>query len=94
MDARQIARNAEPGVLRSSAENQQSQDGPQFPPLAQETRSHVPTDCAAHHLNRRPQTMRTWACTEAGALRPIRVHGRLLWPVAGLKALLGLEQSK
>ena len=66
----------------------------QFPPLAQESRSHVPTEAAAHYLSRRPQTLRGWACREDGPLRPHRVNGRLLWPVAGLLAVLGLKAPK
>ena len=65
-----------------------------FPPLEQETRIAVPTDCAAHHLNRKPQTLRCWACTERAPIRPLRVNGRLAWPVASIRALLaaGVEE--
>lgn len=59
-----------------------------FPPLARETRELVTTECAAFHLNRRPQTLRQWACTEAGPIRPVRVFGRLGWRVADIRALL------
>lgn len=59
-----------------------------FIPLALETRSAIPTDAAAHHLNRKPQTMRSWASTEQGPLRPVRINGRLAWPVAAIRALL------
>ena len=59
-----------------------------FPPLTTETRTHVPTDCAAHWLMRRPQTMRGYACREDGPLRPIRVNGRLGWAVADIRRLL------
>lgn len=59
-----------------------------FPPLEQETRSHVETACAAFHLMRRPQTMRAYACLENGPIRPIRINGRLAWPVAEIRALL------
>ncbi|PTR15063.1 hypothetical protein C8R31_10490 [Nitrosospira sp. Nsp2] len=59
-----------------------------FTPLALETRSAIPTDAAAHHLNRKPQTLRAWACLENGAIRPIRINGRLAWPVAAIRALL------
>lgn len=62
-----------------------------FPPLAQETRVAVDTATAAHHLSRRPQTLRGWACLENGPLRPIRVHGRLAWPVAEIRRVLGVE---
>ena len=61
-----------------------------FPSLESETRTAVPTDCAAHHLNRRPQTLRAWACREDGPLRPIRIHGRLAWPVGELRRLVGV----
>jgi len=60
-----------------------------FPPLVTETRTHVPTDCAAHWLMRRPQTMRGYAC-KGGPLRPIRINGRLGWAVADIRKLLGV----
>ena len=59
-----------------------------FPPLDQVNRPTVPTDAAAYYLNRRPQTLRAWACLENGALRPIRICGRLAWNVAEIRALL------
>ncbi len=59
-----------------------------FTPLALETRTAIPTDAAAHHLNRQPQTLRAWACLENGPLRPTRINGRLAWPVAGIRELL------
>jgi len=38
---------------------------------------------------RKPQTMRMWAALEPkGAIKPIRVNGRLAWPVAEIRALL------
>lgn len=61
-----------------------------FPPLHLETRTHVPTDAAAYYLLRETQTLRGWACLETGPLRPLHVHGRLLWPVAEIKRLLGV----
>lgn len=59
-----------------------------FPPLEQVTRPTVPTDAAAYYLNRQPQTLRAWACLENGALRPVRIQGRLAWPVDAIRALL------
>ena len=61
-------------------------------PLAQETRSAIPTAEAAHHLSRAKQTLLLWACKESGPIRPIRVNGRLAWPVADLRNLLGVAQ--
>ena len=46
------------------------------------------TDQAASILNRRPQTLRKWACFENGPILPIRINGRLAWRVADLQALL------
>lgn len=62
-----------------------------FPPLEQVTRPTVPTDAAAYYLNRRPQTLRAWACLENGALRPVRISGRLAWKVSDIKSLLNGE---
>jgi hypothetical protein len=59
-----------------------------FPSLDTETRAAVPTDCAAFHLGRRPQTLRLWASAESGPIRPLRIHGRLAWPVAELRRVL------
>lgn len=64
--------------------------GPAFVSLACETRTAVDTATAAYHLNRQPQTLRGWACLENGPLRPVRVHGRLAWPVAELRRVLGV----
>lgn len=60
-----------------------------IPPLAQETRVTVDTNTAAHHLNRKPQTLRGWACREDGPIRPRRVYGRLAWSVNELRQLVG-----
>lgn len=59
-----------------------------FPPLESETRSHVDTACASFHVNRKPQTLRSWACFENGPLRPVRISGRLAWSVAEIRRLL------
>ena len=61
-------------------------------PLALETRTALPTSEAAFHLNRAQQTMRLWAMRENGPLRPIRINGRLAWPVAELRRILGVAQ--
>ena len=43
---------------------------------------------AAFHLGRKPQTLRKWACFEDGPIRPVRINGRLAWPVAQITQLL------
>ena len=62
----------------------------QLQPLEIETRTVVDTDTAARHLNRRPQTLRGWASYGTGPIRPIRVNGRLAWPVAEIRRVLGV----
>ena len=60
----------------------------QFPPLELITQPSIPTSQAAFYLNRRPQTMRSWACLQNGALHPLRINGRLAWKVSDIKTLL------
>ena len=48
----------------------------------------LPTNEAAASINRRPQTLRRWACLEDGPIRPIRINGRLAWRVVDLLGLL------
>lgn len=62
-------------------------------PLELEHRSTIPTDEAALHLCRKPQTLRWWASRKIGPLRPTRIHGRLHWSVNELKRLLGITRE-
>lgn len=62
----------------------------QLVPLDQEPRTALTTAEAAAHLNRAQQTLRLWAMREDGPLRPIRIHGRLAWPTAELRRVLGV----
>ncbi|MGZ4881770.1 MAG: hypothetical protein ACXV7G_12025 [Halobacteriota archaeon] len=64
----------------------------QFPALESLTTPTVSTAAAAHYLNRKPQTMRVWACFENGPLRPIRINSRLAWSVAEIKSLTGVKE--
>jgi hypothetical protein len=63
---------------------------PQYLPLEQVTRPNLTTAEAAYYLNRRPQTLRGWACLENGPLRPIRIGGLLAWSTATVKELAGV----
>lgn len=65
-----------------------------FVPLEDEVRLYLPTNEAAYHLGRKPQTLRVWSCNGTGMLQPIGRGGRLLWPVAGIKALLLKDADK
>ena len=59
-----------------------------YPSLELEVRTTISTDNAAYHLNRKSQTLRAWACLENGPIKPVRINGRLAWPVAEIKNLL------
>ncbi len=74
----------------SSAIRHAVSDPQKFPPIELERRPRVITEQAAHYLNRKPQTLRSWACLENGPLRPTRVHGRLSWGMAEIRELLGV----
>ena len=51
------------------------------------------TDEAAEALNRKPQTLRIWACKGYGPLTPVRVNGRLAWNRADVEALLNGDMA-
>ncbi len=59
-------------------------------PLERETRATLPTNEAAYHLNRAEQTLRLWAIKNDGAVKCLRVNGRLQWPVSQIKAVMGV----
>ena len=62
-----------------------------FPPLALVTRPNLTTAETAYYLNRRPQTLRGWACRSGtGPMVPSRIGGLLAWNTATVKALVGL----
>ena len=62
-----------------------------FPPIEQVNRPNVPTEQAAYYLDRKQQTLRAWASLENGPLRPLRINGRLAWPVSQLRRVLGVK---
>jgi hypothetical protein len=62
----------------------------QYLPLEDVTKPNLTTAEAAYYLNRRPQTLRVWACLENGPLRPTRIGGLLAWSTATVKALTGV----
>lgn len=73
-------------------DNQTSQGGTStpYPPLENVNRPTVSTGQAAYYLNRQPQTCRGWACFDNGPVRPLRINGRLAWPVAEIRRVLGV----
>jgi len=62
-----------------------------YQPLSEVTRPNLRTEEAAFYLNRRPQTLRAWACLENGPIRPRRIGALLAWPTAEIKALAGVQ---
>lgn len=64
-----------------------------FIPLHLEKRTHVGTRVLCAHVDRKVQTVLGWASAETypAGLKPIRIRGRLGWPVAGIKELLGIQ---
>ncbi|PZP34390.1 MAG: hypothetical protein DI603_05385 [Roseateles depolymerans] len=80
----QTATNNSSEIRRAVSEAQQ------FPRLELENRPTVDTAAAAYYLSRQQQTLRGWACLENGPLRPLRINGRLAWPVADIRRLLGV----
>ena len=37
--------------------------------------------------------MRKWAMQDNGPLRPLRINGRLAWPVSELRRVLGVQPN-
>ena len=63
-----------------------------YPPLEQVTKPNLTTAELSFYSNMAPQTWRIKACRDTApeGLRPLRVCGRLAWPTAGAKKLLGV----
>lgn len=64
---------------------------PPHPPLALVTKPNLTTGELAYYLNRRPQTLRGWAChSGTGPMVPKRIGGILAWSTVEAKALAGV----
>jgi hypothetical protein len=61
-----------------------------FPPLSLVHKPNLTTAETAYYLNRRPQTLRGWACLENGPIRPRRIGGLLAWNTDEVKELVGV----
>jgi len=73
----------------SPAPQKEQEEVKTFPKFESVTCPAVDTESAAYYLNRKPQTLRSWACYENGPIRPTRINGRLAWSVAALRNLIG-----
>ena len=65
---------------------------PHYLSLEEVNKPNLTTAEAAYFLNRRPQTLRGWACLENGPIRPRRIGGLLAWATAEVKILAGISQ--
>lgn len=85
-----LAHEARPAVDTAAA----AADPQQFPPLEFVTKPNLTTRELAFYSNMAEQTWRVKACydTAPDGLRPLRVCGKLAWPTAGVKKLLGVAQ--
>ncbi len=66
----------------------------QYLPLEEVRKPNLTTAECAFYLNRRPQTLRGWACLENGPIRPRRISGLLAWSTAEVKALAGVTSGE
>ena len=64
---------------------------PPYPPLAQVTKPNLTTAELAYYLNRKPQTLRCWACRSGtGPMVAKRIGGLLAWATADAKRIAGV----
>ena len=87
----ELAQNVNPRV-HVPQDSIQSQAPPPYPPLSQVTKPNLTTKELAYYSDMAEQTWRVKACYETfpDGLRPLRVCGKLAWPTAGAKKLLGV----
>lgn len=79
-------------TLNSASTRRAATEPQQFPPLESVTKPNLTTRELAFYSNMAEQTWRVKACydTAPEGLRPLRVCGKLAWPTAGAKKLLGV----
>ena len=79
-------------ATHSAAIQAPQQFAAQYLPLEQVTKPNLTTAELAFYSNMAAQTWRVKACydTAPEGLRPLRVCGKLAWPTAGAKKLLGV----
>jgi hypothetical protein len=72
--------------------NMSQRTEPKYLPLHEVTKPLLTTYELAHYSNLKPQTWRAKACmgTYPEGMTPLRLGGRLNWPTAAVKKLLGV----
>jgi len=83
---RAVALGREQGALQQGHTHADSK----WPPLSAVNSPTVGTEQAAYYLGRKGQTLREWACFDRGPVRPLRVNGRLQWPVPRIREVMGV----
>lgn len=78
-------------ATQSAATNATQSATEEYQPLEDVTKPNLTTAELAYYLNRRPQTLRGWACNEDGPIRPKRIGGLLAWSTVEVKALVGVQ---
>lgn len=59
-----------------------------FPALDDVTQPNLDTEQAAYYLNRAPQTLRHWASSDKGLIRPHRIGRMLAWPTNEVRRIV------
>ncbi len=52
-------------------------------------RATLGTTAAAKEFDRHPGTLRAWARDPNSPIKPLKIHGRLHWPVDEIRRVLG-----
>ena len=81
-----------PGINPARLAKLEAKAPQSYPPLEQVIKPNLTTTELAFYRNMAAQTWRGKACYETfpDGLRPLRVCGKLAWPTAGAKRLLGV----
>jgi len=59
-----------------------------FPALDDIRQPNLNTEQAAFYLNRAPQTLRHWASSDRGLIRPHRIGRMLAWPTSEVRRIV------
>ena len=65
-----------------------------FPNIDDELRPYVGTPQAAHYMDLAGCTLRDWSRRGTGPITPRKFGRKLLWPMADIRKLLGLEVAQ
>ena len=89
-EANEIARQLTQKRLQKES-IQQRKSMKSYLPLEQVTKPNLTTDEASYYLDRKPQTLRIWACYKNGPIQPRNINGRSAWSTKEVKELTGVS---